>query len=252
MTVRKVALVTGSGKKRVGYHVARALAARGFALVIHYHTSASEAARTANEFARAHGVPVHTVGADLGDEAAVKAMVAGTLAKFGRIDVLVNCAAIWNRKRLEDVTAADVRSHFEANTLGTFLTCQHVGLAMVKQSEGGSIVNLGDWADGRPYTGYAAYFPSKAAIPGLTRTFAVELGTRNQKVRVNAVLPGPVMLPADLPEAEKAASIAATLLKHEGSPDHVAAAVLHFIDNDYTTGACLTVDGGRTVFAGGN
>jgi pteridine reductase len=252
MAGRKVALVTGSGKKRVGYHVARALAARGFALVIHYHTSAIEAAETADEFSRGHGVPVHTARADLGSEAEVRAMVDGALAKFGRIDVLVNSAAIWYRTPLEQVTAADVRSHFEANTLGTFLTCQQIGLAMVKQSEGGCIVNLGDWADVRPYTGYAAYFPSKAAIPGLTRVFAVELATRNPRVRVNAVLPGPVMLPPDLSESEKAASIAATLLQREGSPDHVARAVLHFIDNDYITGACLPVDGGRTMFAGGN
>ena len=216
MTGRKVALVTGSGKKRVGYHVAQALAARGYALVIHYHSSAQEAAKTAEELSKTHGVPVHAARADVGNEAEVKAMVDGTLAKFGRIDVLVNCAAIWNRKPLEQVTAADVTAHFSANTLGTFLTCQQVGLAMVKQPGGGCIVNLGDWADSRPYTGYAAYFPSKAAIPGLTRVFAVELGTRNPKVRVNAVLPGPVMLPPDLSESEKAASIASTLLQPRG------------------------------------
>jgi pteridine reductase len=252
MTEHKVALVTGSGKKRVGNHIAEALAARGYALVIHYRSSAAEATETAEQFARAHGVPVHTVQADIADEAAVKAMVADALAKFGRIDVLANCAAIWKRKRLEEATAADVRAHFETNTLGTFLTCQHVGLAMVKQPDGGCIVNLGDWADARPYPDYAAYFPSKAAIPGLTRVFAVELGTRNPRVRVNAVLPGPVMLPPDLPAAEKAQALAATLVKREGSPDHIAKAVLHFVENDYVTGACLPVDGGRTVYAGGN
>jgi pteridine reductase len=252
MTERKVALVTGSGKKRVGYHVAAALAARDFALVIHYHTSAAEAAETADQFTRAHGVPVHTVRANLAEESQVKAMVAETLAKFGRIDALVNCAAIWHRKRLEDTNAADVRSHFDANTLGTFLTCQHAGLAMVNQPTGGCIVNVGDWAEARPYLDYAAYFPSKAAIPGLTRTFAVELGTRNPNVRVNAVLPGPVMLPPDMPVTEKEAALAATLVKREGSPEHIVKAVLHFLDNDFVTGACLPIDGGRTVFAGGN
>lgn len=251
MTERRVALVTGSGKKRVGYHVAAALAARDYALVIHYHTSAAEATETAGQFTRAHGVPAHTARADLGNESDVRALVAEALAKFGRLDALVNCAAVWHRKRLEDVTAADVREHFDANTLGTFLTCQHAGLAMVKQSTGGCIVNVGDWADARPYVDYAAYFPSKAAIPGLTRAFAVELGTRNPNVRVNAVLPGPVMLPADMSPAERAEVAAATLVKREGSPEHVVRAVLHFLDNDFVTGACLPVDGGRTVFAGG-
>lgn len=251
MTERKVALVTGSGKQRVGYHVAEALAARGYALVIHYRSSATEAAETAEHFTRTYGVPARTVRADLRDEVEVKAMIAETLSHLGRIDVLVNCAAIWHRKRLEDVTAHDVRDHFDTNTLGTFLTCQHIGLAMVNQPTGGCIVNLGDWADARPYHDYAAYFPSKAAIPGLTRTFAVELGTRNPNVRVNAVLPGPVMLPTHMSDAEKAAVIAATLVKREGVPDHIVKAVLHFIDNDFVTGVCLPVDGGRTIFAGG-
>lgn len=251
MTERKVALVTGSGKKRVGYHVAAALAARDYALVIHYRGSASEAAETAEHFARGHGIAVHTVKANLANEGEVKAMVEEALSKFGRLDVLVNCAAIWNRKKLEEVTAADVLAHFEANTLGTFLTCQHIGLAMVKQVMGGCIVNIGDWADARPYLDYAAYFPSKASIPGLTRTFAVELGTRNPNIRVNAVLPGPVMLPPDLPAAEKTAAVAGTLVKREGSPENIAKAVLQFIDNDFITGSCLVVDGGRSVFAGG-
>ena len=251
MIPRKVALVTGSGKKRVGYHVAAALAARDYALVIHYHTSADDAADTAEQFSRSHGIPILTARANLSNEGEVKAMVQESLSLFGHIDVLVNCAAIWHPKKLEEVTAADVLANFEANTLGTFLTCQHIGLAMVKQASGGAIVNLGDWADARPYPDYAAYFPSKAAIPGLTRTFAVELGLRNPNVRVNAVLPGPVMLPPDLTIAEKTASVAGTLVKREGSPENIAKAVLHFIDNDFITGSCLTVDGGRSVFAGG-
>ncbi|MCE9563749.1 MAG: SDR family oxidoreductase [Planctomycetes bacterium] len=251
MTNRKVALVTGSGKKRVGYHVAAALAARDYALVIHYRTSETEAAETAEQFTRTHGVPVHTIRADMANETEVKALVAGTLSQFGRLDVLVNCASIWVRKRLEDVTAADVREHFDINTLGTFLTCQHAGLAMVAQPTGGCIVNIGDWAEARPYRDYSAYFPSKAAIPGLTRTFAVELGTRNPNVRVNAVIPGPVMMPLEMSDAERAEVAALTLVKREGSPEHVVKAVLHFIDNDFITGACLPVDGGRTVYAGG-
>jgi pteridine reductase len=246
MPIRPVALVTGSGKRRVGRAVADALATRGFALALHYHTSANEAVEAVAEFT-ARGVEAIAIQADLADEAAVKNLVAQTLARFGRIDVLVTAAAVWGRKRLEDVTAADVRHQFEANTLGTFLCCQHAGLAMVKQPEGGAIVTIADWAIERPYVDYAAYFPSKGAIPTLTRTFAVELATRNPKVRVNCVLPGPVMLPPDLPEAERREAIDATLVKREGSPANVAQAVLAFIDNDFVTGVCMPVDGGRTI-----
>ncbi len=244
----RVALVTGSGKKRVGAVVADALARRGFAVAVHYRTSEAEAAETATEL-RALGVEAETYQADLADEAAVKGMVRAVLGRFGRIDVLVNCAAVWEAKPLEDVTAADVRFHFDANALGTFLCSQHAGLAMVKQPEGGLIVTVGDWAEVRPYLNYAAYFPSKGAVTGLTRSLAVELGTRNPSVRVNAILPGPVMLPPELTEQEKADAVRGTLVKREGSPRHVALAVLSFLDNDFLTGVCLPVDGGRSVYA---
>jgi len=244
----QVALVTGSGKRRIGAQVAEALAKRGYAIVVHYRSSAAEAAQTVASLEQL-GTAALAVQADLGDEQAVKAMLERTLAHFGRLDVLVNCAAVWESKRLEDVTAADVRHYFETNTLGTFLCCQHAGLAMVKQPTGGCIVTLGDWAVKRPYLHYAAYFPSKGAIPTLTRTLAVELGTRNPRVRVNCILPGPVMLPPDLPEAERQQAVNATLVKREGTPWHVANAVLFLVDNDFVTGICLPVDGGRTVYA---
>jgi pteridine reductase len=248
MTTRRVALVTGSGKRRVGWHVAEALARRGYALAVHYRTSAAEAAETI-ACLREHGGDAFGFQADLTDEGAVRAMVGGVLDRFGRIDALVNCAAVWKSKRLEDVTAADVRLHFETNTLGTFLCCQQAGLAMVRQPEGGCIVNVADWAEVRPYLNYAAYFPSKGAVTTLTRTFAVELAHRNPRVRVNCVMPGPVMLPPDLPEEERRQAINATLVKREGSPTNIAQAVLAFLDNDFVTGACLPVDGGRTVYA---
>jgi pteridine reductase len=245
----RVAIVTGSGKKRIGWHVAQALADRGYALVVHYYHSAQEAAETVEEL-RGGGTRAIAAGADLGDESAVKNLVAKALAEFGRIDVLVNCAAIWPSRRLEDETAAGVQAAFAANTLGTFLCCQHAGLAMVRQPEGGNIVLVGDWATARPYLNYAAYFASKGSIPTLTRALAVELGTRNPNVRVNCILPGPVMLPPELPAAEREKSIRGTLVKREGRPENVAQAVLHFIDNDFLTGACLPVDGGRSIYAG--
>jgi pteridine reductase len=248
MEAPPVALVTGSGKRRVGWHVADALARRGYALAIHYRSSASEADESVAQFT-SRGIQAVALSADLTDEADVRQLVEATLARFGRLDVLANCAAIWRSKRLEEVTAADVRNYLETNTLATFLCCQQVGLAMVRQTQGGAIINFGDWATQRPYLNYAAYFPSKGAIPTLTRVFALELGTRNPRVRVNCILPGPVMLPPDLPAAEREQAIAGTLVKREGRPDHVAQAVLHFIENDFLTGVCLPVDGGRTIYA---
>jgi pteridine reductase len=248
MPTRKVALVTGSGKRRVGSVIAEALAAEGYSLVVHYHRSAAEAAELVEAF-RSRGVEAVAVQADLADERSARALVEKTLAHFGRVDVLVNCAAAWKSKKFEDVTADDVRHYFDTNTLSTFLCSQQAGLAMVRQAEGGCVITIGDWAVARPYANYAAYFPSKGAIPTLTRTLAVELGSRNPNVRVNCILPGPVMLPPDLPEAERRAAIDATLVKREGRPEHVAHAVLFLIENDFVTGVCLPIDGGRTIFA---
>ncbi|NLE38380.1 MAG: SDR family oxidoreductase [Pirellulaceae bacterium] len=242
----KVALITGAGRRRVGNVIARRLAARGCDIAVHYNRSADEARETVRELA-AMGVRAAAFQADLSREDQIQRLVDETLDRFGRIDVLVTAAAIWEKRQLEDVTADDVRRQFEVNTLGTFLCCQKVGLAMVAQPDGGAIVTIGDWAVERPYVGYAAYFPSKGAIPTMTRSLAVELAARNPKIRVNCVLPGPVMLPVDLPPGERREAVGGTLLKREGSPDHVAQAVEFLVENDYVTGVCLPVDGGRTI-----
>lgn len=240
------ALVTGSGAPRIGNCIVRALARRGYRVAVHANASRQQAETTAEQISADGGQAISVFG-DLRDEAAVRRIVGEVRDRFGRIDVLVNCASIWERRPLEATTADDVRRHFEINTLGTFLCCQHAGLAMAAQSQGGVIVNFGDWAVARPYPDYAAYFASKGAIETLTRTFAVELARRNPRVRVNAVFPGPAMLPDTLSAAEKSAAIAATLVQRAGKPQNVAEAALALIENDFITGACLTVDGGRTV-----
>ena len=245
-TPHPVALVTGSGAKRVGNVIVRELARRGYRVAIHSHTSQASAEETVQEL-RADGGDAIALAADLSREAAARQLVDEAFAHFGRLDLLVNAAAIWQPIKLDLVTAADVRRNFELNTLSTFICSQQAGLKMVAQPTGGAIINLGDWAIARPYLNYAAYFPSKGAIPALTRSLAVELAARNPRIRVNAILPGPVMLPSDLPAEERAAAIAGTLVKREGAPQHIADAVVFLAENDFITGICLPVDGGRTI-----
>lgn len=248
MDQSRVAIVTGSGKRRVGNVIAESLARRGYALAIHYRSSEKEAQETVAQL-KLLGVEAKAFQADLTDETAVTRLIQSVNQQFGRIDVLVHSAAIWSSKPLEQVTADDVKKNLDANTLSTFLCCQQAGLVMVKQTNGGTIITIGDWACERPYLNYAAYFPSKGAIPTLTRMFAVELGTRNPAVRVNGILPGPVMLPPDLPAHEREEAINATLVKREGKPENIAQAVSFLIENDFVTGVCIPVDGGRTIYA---
>lgn len=247
----RVALMTGSGNKRVGWYVADALAGRGYAVAVHYHASAAAANDTA-EHLRRRGVESATFQAALADGEAARGLIRAVLERFGRLDVLVNGAAVWKANRLEDVTAADLLHNFGVNVLGTFLCAREAGLAMVRQPEGGCIINVGDWALARPYPDDAAYFATKGSIPALTRCLAVELGTRNTKVRVNCILPGPVLFQPGLPQAERRQAIQATLTQREGRPEHIAQAVLFLVGNDVVTGACLPVDGGRTVYAAGH
>jgi pteridine reductase len=241
----QVALVTG-GAVRVGKAIVQMLAESGFAVVIHANRSTDEAQQLADNLA-ADGTRAVVEQADLRDEAQTRTMIDRVHDQFGRIDVLVNSAAIWSSVPLEQVTANEVRTNFEVNTLGTFVAAQHAGLKMVAQPSGGVIVNIGDWAIARPYLNHAAYFATKGAIPTLTRTLAVELASRNPHVRVNAVLPGPVLLPDQLSAADRQEAIDGTLVKREGSPEHIAHAVRFFVENDFVTGVSLPVDGGRTI-----
>lgn len=241
-----VAFITGSAAPRVGRTVAEAFHARGYRIVLHGNRQAKQAEKLAEDW-RQRGPATMAVAGDVSDEPTVKRMYEAIFAQFGRLDVVVSCAAIWEPKKLEEVTAADVRRYLEINTLGTFLISQQAGMRMAPQPTGGAIIHVGDWAIARPYQDYAAYFPSKGAIPALTRSLAVELAARNPRIRVSAVLPGPVMLPPELSPAEREEAIRGTLVKREGNPQHVADAVVFLAEHDYITGVCLPVDGGRTI-----
>lgn len=243
-----VALITGSGRRRVGNVVARALAEHGYSIALHYNSS-EEAARESVEQFRDLGVDSEAYQANVAVESDVDTMFDQIIERFGRIDVLVTTASVWETGRLEEVSAEDVLRNFNVNTLGTFLCARRAGLAMCQQDEGGSIITIGDWAIDRPYIDHASYFVSKGAIPTLTRTLAVELGYRNPNVRVNCIHPGPVMFPPDTPEAERNELIESTLTKNPNSPECVAQAVTFLINNKFVTGVCLPVDGGRSIYA---
>ena len=242
----EVALITGAGKRRIGNAIATALAERGFRIALHYHRS-GESARQTVETLKARGTDAEALQADVSCEEDVERLFDETIRRFGRLDVLVTAAAVWEAKPLEAITADDVRRQFDVNALGTFLCCRKAGLIMVEQPSGGAIVTIGDWATGRPYADYAAYFIGKGAIPTITRTMAVELARRNPAVRANCILPGPVMPPDDLSELELQGAVAGTLVKRVGRPEHVAHAVVFLVENDFVTGVCLPVDGGRTI-----
>lgn len=242
MSDHPVALVTG-GAARVGAVIARTLATNGYRVAVHANQSLDRAAELVKELDTA-GYEAAAFGADLRDEEATRAMIDRARRHFGQLDLLVNNAATWSPTELDTTAADDLRRFFEVNTVSTFVCCQQAGMHMVDQASGGSIVNVGDWATARPYRDYGAYFVSKGAIPTMTRMFAVELAPR---VRVNAILPGPVLMPEDLPKDVRDRAIQGTLVERAGRPENIADAVLFLAKNDFVTGVCLPVDGGRRI-----
>lgn len=246
--MKRVALITGSGRRRVGSVVARSLAELGYSVALHYHKSREPAEESAAEFQK-RGCDAEAFQADVSSEDEVDAMFERVLARFGRLDVLVTTASVWTTMPLEDIRESDLRRHLGTDLIGTFLCARRAGLMMAGQQEGGAIVTIGDWAIERPYRDHAAYFLAKGAIPTLTRVLAVELAHRNPRVRVNCIHPGPVMFPPDADSDEREQLVASTLVKQGDCPDSISKAVKFFIDNEFVTGVCLPVDGGRSIYS---
>ena len=133
--MQKVALITGSGRHRVGNVIAQSLAEDGYAVALHYHNS-SEAANVTVEELRGVGATCESFKANVAVQTDVDKMFDAIEGRFGRLDVLVTTASTWEAVPLEEVTADDLWRDFNVNTLGTFLCARRAGLKMVDQVEG--------------------------------------------------------------------------------------------------------------------
>ncbi|MCE2485716.1 MAG: SDR family oxidoreductase [Desulfurellaceae bacterium] len=237
----KIALVTG-GAKRVGQAIVQALAARGCHLVVHYHRSQPQAQETVRAV-QAAGHQALAVQADITKEDQVEAMIEAATAHFGRIDILVNNAALFYRTPVDTLTTEDWERVMDVNLTGTFLCAHKIGLRM-REWGWGHIINIADVAGERPWADYIPYSVSKACVLTFTQGLAMELAPQ---VMVNAVIPGPVLFQDDTPDSVRQREIAKTLVKRAGSPQDVAQVVVFVAESDYSTGASFHVDGGRSL-----
>jgi NAD(P)-dependent dehydrogenase (short-subunit alcohol dehydrogenase family) len=236
------ALVTGAAK-RVGRSIALELATRGMNVVVHYGSSVADAERTLEEL-RAHGVSAFGLRADLFHPTEVATLAGEAERQTGGITVLVNSAANYLRAPFDALTESTWDQSIDVNLKAPFLLSWHVGRAMRARGEG-AIVNIADWAGERPYEEYLPYCVSKAGVICLTKALAKALAPA---VRVNAVAPGPVMLPEEMGTQERAAVERATPLRHIGRPEDVARCVRFVAEEaDFSTGAIFHVDGGRLI-----
>ena len=237
----KVALITGAAH-RVGKAIALGLARHGAHIVLNYYTSAAAAAETQTELA-ALGVDVLPVQANVSDPAAVEAMVVRAVDHFGRIDILVNSAASFQKTPFPDMAPADWDRVINTNLRGPFLCARAVAPFMLKLEQG-LIVNITDLSGFVPVRNMLAHSVAKAGLISLTQALALEL---RPTIRVNAIAPGPVIPPPDYDEATRQQVANRTLLKRWASGDDVARVVMALVENDYITAEVVRVDGGELL-----
>lgn len=237
----KVALVTG-GSRGIGAAIAKRLAADGADVAITY-TSAPGKAEQVVAAIEALGRKGLAIKADAADADAVRGAVSETVTALGRMDILVNNAGVAVIAPLAEFSIEDFDRIVAVNVRAVFVASQEASKHM---GEGGRIITIGSTnAERMPFQGGAPYAMSKAAVAGMTRGMARDLGPRG--ITVNVVQPGPVdtdMNPAEGPFAESLKSLMA--LPRYGHVDEIAAMTAYLAGPEagFVTGACLMIDGG--------
>lgn len=237
----RVALVTGAGR-RLGRAIARALADRGMTLAIHHHAS-GEGARELQAEIRQAGGRASCFPADLTDGAAARALPERVVSELGRLDVLVNSAAVMHQLTFEETTPEQWDAITDLNLRAAFFCTQ--GAAPALRAARGKVVNMADLSGLQPWPGFAVHSISKAGVIMLTKVLARSLAP---EVTVNAIAPGAVLVPEDYDQDERERLARATPLRRLGSPSDAVSAVLYLLEGgDFVTGEVLVVDGGRHI-----
>ena len=234
----RVALVTGAGV-RIGRAIALALARQRVRVLVHYHTSAQEAAEVVSQI-ESLGSKALAIRADLRDAAQLPGLIAQGVEAFGQVDILVNSAAIFRRATLLQTSEQDWDDHLAINLKAPFFLCQAYARALA-DGQRGHIINIADWRAIRPGTAYVAYFIAKSGLVTMTQSLAQALGP---DVQVNAIAPGAILPPPD--DGEYFERLAQQIpLQRTGSPEEVVKAVLYLLDSDFVTGETIFVTGGE-------
>lgn len=236
----KVALVTGGGR-RVGRALALALGEHGATVAVHHHESRAGADEVVSALG-ARGGSASAFAADLADPDAPDALVQRVVARFGRLDILVNSAAIMRRTPVGDVDVGAWNHMFALNLRAPFFLSQ-AAASHLRQVRG-AIVNIADLAAFETWPGYIPHGLTKLGVVYMTRALARVLAP---EVRVNAIAPGTVLLPDNWTAQDAERLSMTTPLRRAGTPGDVVAAMLFLLEADYVTGETIVVDGGRHV-----
>lgn len=235
----KVVLVTG-GARRVGRAIVEALAADGAQVAVHHYESADEAQTLSAQFQRSGYAAPFLIEADLRDPRQVQDLPSAVVGRLGRLDVLINSAAVLLRQPFGTVTAQTWDAVLDLNLRAYFLLAQAAAPAL--RAARGKIVNISDVAAFEPWPSYLPHSISKAGVEMLTRGLARILAP---EVTVNGVAPGPVLLGDDISDEARRRLLDTIPLQRIGTPADVVRAIRYFLESDYVTGTTLVVDGGQ-------
>lgn len=239
-----VALVTGAAA-RIGAALVRMLHAQGHNVVIHYHRSADKAAALAAELNAQRADSAAAVAADLLDTTAVLELARVALARWGRMDVLVNNASAFYPTPLAQLREDDWINLMRSNAKAPLFLCKALHEALRERR--GCIVNIVDSTAMHGLKEFSPYAMAKAALANMTRSLAKELAPA---VRVNGISPGIILWPeyGELGEAEKATAVQHTALQRMGCVDDITHTALFLVrDATYLTGQIIRVDGGAAL-----
>ncbi|MBL8155040.1 MAG: SDR family oxidoreductase [Anaerolineae bacterium] len=242
----QVALVTGAAH-RVGRAIALELARQGVHILVHYGQSAEAAQETVREI-KSLGVDAQAVQANLAEPESITALFAALAEGFGRLHILVNSASNFQKRALTEVTLADWQETMAINLTAPFL-CTQAAVPLMRRNDppGGVIINILDKGALKAWSAYPHHSVSKAGLWMLTQVSASSLGP---DIRVNAVLPGPVMKPSDsgMSDADWLALGKRGPLQRVGAAEDVARAVAYLASEDFVTGTLIHVDGGEHLW----
>jgi pteridine reductase len=234
-----VALVTG-GAVRIGRALALALAGRGAAVAVHYGNSAAAAAETVAAIQDLGGRAA-AFQAELSDISRVDGLIERAAEQLGRVDILVNSAAVYTPAEFVEATETLWDDQFTINLKAPFFLsrafARHVG-----SGRPGQIISIADWRAIRPDPQSIAYSLTKAGIVAMTKGLALALAPN---IRVNAIAPGSILPPPGRDEAYLAEIGRRTPLRTHGSTDDLARALLYLVTAEFVTGQVLFVDGGE-------
>jgi NAD(P)-dependent dehydrogenase (short-subunit alcohol dehydrogenase family) len=247
--IGKFALITGAAH-RIGKNIALTLAQNGANIIAHYGKSEEKANETVKEISEL-GVEAIALRANLNDMREIENMFDIIMDKIGQLHILVNNASSFHKIPFKETSLENWENTLTTNLTAPFLCIRKAADLMNQYNttgkiEAGVIVNIADLSGVYPWEGYSSHGTSKAGLIHLTKVSAKELAPQ---IRVNAIIPGPILPPANIGQSsEKWMKMIQNLpLQRSGEPKNISDTIVFLVRNNFVTGSIINIDGGESI-----